>query len=116
MTSASHMTVFLYTAPFFAAIGLHLRFAEERIGRAQAAGMLLAFAGIVITFLTPCVQAADAGQAREQLFGDFLGLCAGASWGFTLVVVRSSRLSQAPSTQTLFYQLAWGTVLLLPAA
>ena len=112
-TSASHMTVFLYTAPFFAAIGLHVRFVEERIGQGQALGMLLAFVGIVITFLAP---ETEAGHAGMRLYGDLLGLCAGASWGFTLVVVRSSRLSQAPSTQTLFYQLAWGTVLLLPAA
>lgn len=31
-TSASHMAVFLYTAPLFAAIGLHLRLPEERLG------------------------------------------------------------------------------------
>ncbi|MFR0672079.1 DMT family transporter [Enterobacterales bacterium AW_CKDN230030176-1A_HGKHYDSX7] len=113
-TSASHMTVFLYTAPFFAALGLHVRFAEERIGQSQALGMLLAFAGIVVTFLSP--DGMGAGQPGMRLYGDLLGVCAGASWGFTLVVVRSSRLSQAPATQTLFYQLAWGTALLLPAA
>ena len=30
-TSASHMAVFLYTAPVFAALGLHLKLAEERL-------------------------------------------------------------------------------------
>lgn len=115
-TSASHMTVFLYTAPFFAAIGLHVRFVEERIGRGQAAGMLLAFAGIVMAFLSPDAAEQGVEQAWMRLCGDFLGLGAGACWGFTLVVIRSSRLSQAPATQTLFYQLAWGAVLLLPAA
>jgi len=38
---------------------------------------------------------------------------AGLAWGATTVVVRGSRLSEAPATLTLFYQLAVGFVGLL---
>ncbi len=109
-TSASHMAVFLYTAPLFAAIGLHLRLPEERLGAMQWLGMSLAFAGIAITFLMP----RDGGATQPAITDSLLGLGAGAAWGFTTVAVRTSRLSEAPATQTLFYQLAGAFLLLLP--
>lgn len=113
-TSASHMAVFLYTAPLFAAIGLHLRLPEERLSAIQWLGMSLAFAGIAITFLMPRDGTAIQSANAHSLLGDLLGLCAGATWGFTTVAVRTSRLSEAPATQTLFYQLAGAFLVLLP--
>jgi drug/metabolite transporter (DMT)-like permease len=118
-TSASHMAVFLYTAPMFAAVGLHLRLPDERLSLLQWIGIGLAFAGIAVTFLVPAIGGAggDASPASpDWLFGDFMGLCAGAAWGLTTVAVRVSRLSEAPAAQTLFYQLAWAFVALLPFA
>lgn len=113
-TSASHMVLFLYTAPLFAAIGLHLRLPEERLNLRQWLGMGLAFFGLSITFLlTP--QANDAA-IPNQLLGDLLGLCGGFAWGMTTVAVRVSRLSEAPPTQTLFYQLLGGFIFLMPIA
>lgn len=109
------MAVFLYTAPMFAAIGLHLRLPEERLSRVQWLGIGLAFIGIAVTFLT----SGGSGRASantDWLLGDVLGLCAGAAWGMTTVAVRTSRLSEAPATQTLFYQLAGACLLLLPIA
>lgn len=114
-TSASHMSVFLYTGPLFAAIGLHLRLHEERLTTRQWLGMASAFAGISITFLLPGA-AAHATSGANQPWGDFLGLCGGMSWGITTVVIRSTRLSDAPATQTLFYQLLGACALLLPLA
>lgn len=114
-TSASHMAVFLYTAPLFAAIGLHIRLPEERLSGVQWLGMGLAFAGIAVTFLAPGEN--GGGPAMSQgLYGDFLGLCAGVSWGLTTVAVRTSRLAEAPATQTLYYQLVGAFLLLLPMA
>jgi uncharacterized membrane protein len=49
-TSASHMVVFLYTAPIFAALGLHWKLPVERLQLFQWVGILLAFSGIVIAF------------------------------------------------------------------
>jgi len=115
-TTASHMAVFLYTAPLFAAIGLHVRLPEERLNIRQWLGIGLAFCGIAVTFLTPRAVAEGAPTLASSLLGDALGLCAGAAWGLTTVAVRTSKLSEAPATQTLFYQLAGACVLLLPLA
>jgi drug/metabolite transporter (DMT)-like permease len=113
-TSASHMVVFLYTAPIFAALGLHWQLRAERLGTVQWLGIVLAFCGIALTFLgrsTPTSVVSGHG-----LWGDFLGLLGGVAWAATTVVVRSSTLSKAPATQTLLYQLIGAFVLLLAGA
>jgi drug/metabolite transporter (DMT)-like permease len=115
-TSASHMSVFLYTGPLFAAIGLHLRLHEERLTHQQHLGMGLAFAGIALAFFGPGTESQMPANTSSQLLGDLLGLCGGISWGVTTVVIRTSRLSDAPATQTLFYQLTGACALLLPMA
>ncbi|MDD2925419.1 DMT family transporter [Rhodoferax sp.] len=113
-TSASHMVVFLYTAPVFAALGLHWRLPAERLGALQWLGITLAFGGIAAAFLgrsTPI-----SAPAGNTLWGDFLGLLAGMAWAATTVVVRSSVLARAAATQTLLYQLLGAFVLLLAGA
>jgi drug/metabolite transporter (DMT)-like permease len=115
-TTASHMAVFLYTAPLFAAVGLHIRLPEERLGARQWLGVGMAFAGIAVTFLAGRNDAGSQIDLTRQLLGDAMGLCAGAAWGFTTVAVRSSKLSDAPATQTLYYQLMGAALVLLPLA
>lgn len=114
-TSASHMVVFLYTAPMFAALGLHWKLPAERLGRVQWLGIALAFGGLAFAFLGRSTPAANAVPVNV-LWGDFLGLLGGAAWAATTVVVRCSALSRAPATQTLLYQLIGGFVLLLAGA
>jgi drug/metabolite transporter (DMT)-like permease len=111
-TSAAHMVVFLYTAPIFAALGLHFTRPEERLAPLQWLGIFLAFGGIAIAFFGRQEGATPA--PGNVLWGDFLGLLAGAFWGATTVVVRTTRLSHAPASQTLMYQLL-GAFLLLTA-
>jgi drug/metabolite transporter (DMT)-like permease len=110
-TSASHMVVFLYTAPIFAALGLHWKLPAERLGLVPWLGVALAFAGIAFAFLGRGTAAST--MLNNVLWGDFLGLLAGMAWAATTVVVRSSALSKAPATQTLLYQLIGAFVLLL---
>ncbi|WP_459556046.1 DMT family transporter [Lacunimicrobium album] len=100
-TSASHMAIFLYTAPIFAALGLHVGMREERLSAVQWGGILVAFAGVVVSFAFR----GGAGAGDFALFGDLLGVMAGAAWGATTVVIRGSRLSDAPASVTLLYQL-----------
>jgi drug/metabolite transporter (DMT)-like permease len=114
-TSASHMAVFLYTAPAFAALGLHWRLPVERLQRFQWFGILLAFTGIVIAFFGHSRQPA-AGAPATILWGDFLGLMAGVCWGATTVVLRCSSLARASATHALLYQLVAAFILLLAAA
>jgi drug/metabolite transporter (DMT)-like permease len=112
-TSASHMVVFLYTAPVFAALGLHLLVPAERLRRHQWAGVAVAFGGIAVAFLGGRAQGSATGAA---LAGDVLAVLAGAAWGATTVVVRTTTLSEAPATETLFWQLAAGFAVLLGAS
>lgn len=118
LTSASHMVVFLYTAPLFAALGLHWKLPSERLKALQWLGIGVAFGGIVLAFSGHAGSAprADGQTTMNMLIGDLLGLLGGAAWGATTVVLRSTRLGQAPATQTLLYQLVAAALLLLPAA
>ncbi|MFV3318252.1 DMT family transporter [Pseudomonas sp. NY15374] len=110
LTSAAHMSVFLYTAPVFTALGLHFMLPSERLRLLQWLGIALAFAGIALAF----AGGLSLGQLDGRvLLGDAMAVLAGLMWGATTVVVRASRLSEAPATLTLFYQLMVGFVGLL---
>jgi drug/metabolite transporter (DMT)-like permease len=112
-TTASHMAVFLYTSPIFTALGLHLFLADERLRLYQWLGIGLAFFGIVTVFLGSVT---NPGISPSMLWGDALGILAGAAWGLTTVTVRVSSLSEAAPTRTLQYQLTAAFLLLLPLA
>ena len=43
-TNASHMAIFLYTAPIFAGLALHMKLPEERLMPLQWGGIAIAFA------------------------------------------------------------------------
>jgi drug/metabolite transporter (DMT)-like permease len=111
-TTASHMVVFLYTAPIFVALGLHWKLPAERLAVLQWLGVALAFAGIVITFFG---REQPDNELAAMLWGDFLALGAGIAWAATTVAVRLSSLAREPATKTLFYQLAISFVLLMLA-
>ncbi|RSZ24997.1 DMT family transporter [Acinetobacter bereziniae] len=117
-TSASHTVVLLYTAPIFVALGLHWKLPAERLSMLQWVGISIAFLGIVVTFLGREEVHSTATQAMisNTLFGDFLALLAGLLWALTTISLRLTQLSDAHPTQTLFYQLVGGCVLLLPLA
>ena len=102
LTTAAHMSVFLYTAPIFTALGLHWKLPSERLRPLQWLGVLLAFIGIATAFVGGM---SLTEMDTNMLIGDGMGVLAGMAWGATTVVVRGSRLSEAPVTLTLFYQL-----------
>lgn len=114
-TSASHVVVFLYTAPIFAALGLHWKLPSERLAAVQWAGIAVATAGIAFAFLAP-QDGHAATSLGAMLWGDGLALLAGAAWGFTTVLIRTTRLSTIPATHVLFYQLVTAFVVLTGAA
>jgi len=112
-TTASHMAVFLYTAPIFTALGLHFLVPEERLSRLQWLGIGLCFVGITVTFLLGFAQPSF---DRNILFGDLLGLGAGLFWGLTTVVLRFTGLNRIPASQTTLYQLGIAFLCLLVAS
>jgi drug/metabolite transporter (DMT)-like permease len=111
-TTAGHMTVFLYTAPIFTVLGFHWLVREERMNRRQWLGVGVAFAGIVTAFSGGLF----VPGGRDLLIGDALGTLGGILWAATTLVIRGSRLSEAPATKTLLYQLIGAAALGLPFA
>jgi drug/metabolite transporter (DMT)-like permease len=112
-TTASHMAVFLYTAPIFTALGLHVFLPQERLSRIQWIGIALCFVGIALAFLGGFAQPS---VSSAILWGDLLGLTAGFLWGSTTVVLRVTGLNRIPAAQTTLYQLIAAFVVLLIAA
>ncbi|MBR0556311.1 DMT family transporter [Ciceribacter sp. L1K23] len=111
-TTASHVVVFMYTAPIFAGLGLHWKLPSERLASMQWLGIGLAACGIAIAFLGREGMAAEGVTLR----GDLMALLAGALWGSTTVLIRSTSLSRIPATHTLFYQLVGAFAILVGTA
>ena len=101
-TTASRLTVFLYTSPFWVALLLPLLVRAERLRPLQWLGRLLAFCALVFavreSFIAPATE--------QQWLGDALALAAGVSWGLTTVTIRASALARASAEKLLFYQVA----------
>ncbi|MDO9358311.1 MAG: DMT family transporter, partial [Polaromonas sp.] len=109
-TSASRLTVFLYTSPFWVAALLPLWVKSEKLRPVQWAGLACAFAAVVFA-LREGFSTGGAGGASTWL-GDLLALAGGMLWGLTTVVIRSSSLAKVSAEKLLFYQLAVSTVTL----
>ena len=106
-TAASRMSVFVYLAPVFAALGLHWFVPGERLARGQWLGVLLAFAGVVLAFWE-----GFASTERDTLLGDACGVIAALLWAGTTVLIRATHLARVSATKMLFYQIACAAVLL----
>ena len=97
LTTASRAAVFVYTAPFFVALGSIVFLPNERLRTIQWAGMALAFAGVAVGFY----RSTEGASAP----GDILALLGGAAWGATTVVIKATRLRGAEPAKTLLYQI-----------
>ena len=99
-TSASRLTVFLYTSPFWVAVLVPIWVKSERLRGMQWVGLLFAFIAVVFA-----LREGFAGGAAATVGGDLLGLMAGMMWGLTTVVIRATGLSKVSAEKLLFYQL-----------
>lgn len=109
-TTASHMSVFLYSAPIFTVLALHWLIPGESLGALQWSGVLMAFVGIVVALAAGFFN----GEATvSSMFGDALGLASALFWSATIIVIKTTRLSTAAPSKTLLYQLVIATILLL---
>jgi drug/metabolite transporter (DMT)-like permease len=105
-TSASRLTIFLYTAPFWVALLLPMRVASERLHWQQWAGLGLAFVAVGYALQDGVLGIATVEGTWPMWVGDVLALGAGALWGLTTVVIRSSRLVGVSAEKLLYYQVA----------
>jgi drug/metabolite transporter (DMT)-like permease len=109
-TAASRMVVFIYLAPILTALGLAIYVPGEKLAPRQWFGVFVAFAGVALAFGEGFVAAHGA-----TWLGDTMGVIAAVLWAATTVLIRATRLSNAPAAKTLFYQLAV-SALTLPIA
>ena len=100
-TSASRLTVLLYTSPFWVALLVPLWVKSEKLHGWQWLGLVCAFAGVVFA-----LREGFAANGIATLRGDVLALAAGMLWGLTTVVIRASGLARVSAEKLLFYQLA----------
>jgi len=100
LTSASRAVVFLYTAPFFVALGSYL-FLGERLRASQWGWLALCFAGVALAIGVP-----QANVDASVLLGDLLIVGGGALWAATTLIVKATALIRAPAEKGLGYQVA----------
>lgn len=100
LTSASRGAVFLYTAPFFVALGSH-QFLGERLSVKQWSGLGLSFAGVALAIGVP-----QPNVDGKVLLGDLLVVGGAAMWAATTLIAKGTRLRNAAPEKALGYQVA----------
>jgi len=100
-TTASRLTVFLYTSPFVVALLLPRLVPSEKLRGVQWVGLSVAFASVALAF-----SEGFGSLSSSQWLGDMIALASGTLWGLTTLTIRATRLSQASPEKTLFYQVA----------
>jgi drug/metabolite transporter (DMT)-like permease len=110
LTTASRAVVFLYTAPFFVALGSY-QFLGERLRASQWSGLGLSFAGVALAIGVP-----QANVDAKVLFGDLLIVGGGALWAATTLIAKGTALRKAAPEKALGYQVALSIPILGAAA
>ncbi|QBM26214.1 DMT family transporter [Hydrogenophaga pseudoflava] len=101
-TSASRLTVFLYTSPFWVAVLLPRFVPSEKLRTIQWIGLVIAFGAVGIAFSEAFLH----GSAPGQWKGDAMGLAAGMFWGLTTLAIRTTKVATIQAEKSLFYQLS----------
>ncbi len=121
-TNASRASIFLYTSPFFVAIGAQLFLPNEKIRLIQIIGLVCAFFGVVVAFseslfgvsteiILVGVESIGIGISK-MLLGDLMILIGAVIWGASTVLIKASSLAKTRPSKTLLYQLVISGILL----
>jgi drug/metabolite transporter (DMT)-like permease len=110
LTSALRAVVFLYTAPFFVALGSY-QFLGERLRASQWGGLGLSFAGVALAIGVP-----QADVDARVLLGDLMIVGGGALWAATTLIVKATTLLKVAPEKALGYQVATSIPILAIAA
>lgn len=107
-TSVARSVLLVNTMPFWVLVGAHFLLGE-RMTLMKLAGLVLAFLGVVVVFSDELSLIGP-----HSLIGDVMSLGAGALWGATTLVIKSTRLVRASAEKILLYQLVVSSVVVLP--
>ncbi|MFT4121458.1 DMT family transporter [Bradyrhizobium sp.] len=110
LTTTSRAVVFLYTAPFFVALGSY-QMLGERLSGGQWLGLAVSFAGVALAIGVP-----QADVDAKVLLGDLLIVCGASLWAATTLVAKGTRLRLAAPEKALGYQVATSIPILGVAA
>ena len=99
-TSASRAAVFLYTAPFFVALGSY-QVLGERLRASQWTGLALSFLGVALAIGVPQPEV-----DTKVVLGDLMIVGGGALWAATTLVAKGTNLRFAAPEKVLAYQVA----------
>jgi drug/metabolite transporter (DMT)-like permease len=102
--------LFLYTAPFFVALGSY-QFLGERLRASQWGGLALSFAGVALAIGVP-----QADVDAKVLLGDLMIVGGGALWAATTLLVKATSLIKVAPERALGYQVATSIPILAVAA
>ncbi len=92
--------MFLYTAPFFVALGSY-QFLGERLTATQWSGLGLSFAGVALAIGVP-----QPDVDASVLLGDLMIVGGGALWAGTTLVAKGTALRRASPEKAMGYQVA----------
>jgi drug/metabolite transporter (DMT)-like permease len=100
-THASRGTIFLYTHPFWVALGAHFLLPDDRLTVAKGGGLVLAFAGLLSVF-----RSRSATLGPRFWIGDLMELAAAVFWAATTLYIKKVVANRDfTHYQTLFAQL-----------
>ena len=107
-TPVSRSLIFIYTSPFWVALGAHFFLKGDRLTPARLFGLVLAFGGVASVF-----QARSPQLPSFHWIGDLMELGAAMFWAaVTLYVKHLMEKVNLDHFQTLFAQLIWSLPLL----
>jgi drug/metabolite transporter (DMT)-like permease len=100
-TSASRASLFIYTAPFFVALGARWLLPNEHFTAVHWLGLALSFLGIAAAIGLP-----QPNVDPTVVMGDLMIIAGAALWGATTLFMKATRLRLIAPEKTLVYQLA----------
>ena len=107
-TTASRSVIFLYTHPFWVALGAHFFLRDDRLTPTKVTGLVLAFVGILSVFGSRSTE-----LPPNHLIGDLMEMAAAVFWASTtLYIKRMSQNRNITHYQTLFAQLLYSIPIL----
>ncbi|WP_050759269.1 DMT family transporter [Pseudooceanicola batsensis] len=109
MTSVSRASIIFYTMPMHLSLAAHFLIPGERLTPQKVAGLVCAFAGVVIVL-------ADRSGGEASLLGDVLALVGALGWAAIALTVRITRISEAPPEAQQIWQLSVSAVVFLAIA
>lgn len=110
LTTVGHAALIMYSMPVWMGLLGHFFLPGERLTRAKALGLILAFLGTAWAILSR----GGAGAGQVSWLGDFCALVGAWGWAGTAFIARKSRLRHAgPEAQLFWMVLVSAPILLL---